>query len=310
MSPQVSQANFSAILDDVVRGSSDMHVHFGSDVRPEGLEFAPRMDAFETVKSAEAAGMAAVVLKSHYWPTGGLAQTLQPLVPGIRVFGMVVLNHQHGERLNPFAAQVGAMLGCKIVMGPSMHTAAAVRAARIGGHTVFGVRDHQPGLAIVDEDGELLPEMEEILDIAQHYGMVVASGHLGAPDDHALVAGAYKRGLTTVLTHIRPDPALLDERKWMTGHGAVIEWNGNLLHPRPIDVALTIEHARAVGIENSCVTTDSGQAIKPPVAECMRMFLAQLVLGGMTVDELRTMVQAVPARVLGLDNRAPRSGDA
>lgn len=305
MSTEVSQANFSTVLDEVVRGSTDMHVHFGSDVRPEGLDFAPRMDALETARSAERAGMRAIVLKSHYWPTGGLAQTLQPLVPGTRLLGMVVMNYQGGPRPNPFAAEVGALLGCKVLMAPSMHAVTGVRTAHADGRSVFGVRADQAGLGVVDDDGGLLPEVEEILDIAQQYGMVVASGHLAPPEDHALVASAHRRGLTTIMTHIRPDPALLDERRWMTEHGAVIEWNGNPVHPVPVNVPLTIEHARAVGLENSCLTTDSGQAIKPPVAECLRMFIAQLILGGMSVDEAKTMAQSVPARVLGLDAAVP-----
>jgi uncharacterized protein DUF6282 len=307
VSTKVSQANFSAILDEVVRGSSDMHVHFGSDVRPEGLGFAPRMDALETARSAEAAGMRAIVLKSHYWPTGGLAQALQPLVPGTKMFGMVVMNYQNGDRHNPFAAEVGALLGCKIIMAPSMHAAPGVRAARADGRAVFGVRADQGGLSVVGDDGNLLPEVEVILDIAQQYDMVVASGHLGAPDDRALVAGACRRNLTTILTHVRPDPDLLEERRWMIAHGAIIEWNGNPVHRLPVNVPLTIEHARAVGIENSCLTTDSGQAIKPPVAECLRMFVAQLILGGMSVEEVTTMAQSVPARVLGLDATIPRN---
>jgi hypothetical protein len=305
VSREVNQANFSAVLDEVVRGSTDMHVHFGSDVRPEGLGFAPRMDALETVRSAEAAGMRAIVLKSHYWPTGGLAQALQPLVPGTQVFGMVVMNYQSGDRLNPFAAEVGARLGCKVIMAPSMHAAPGVRAARADGGGVFGVRADQGGLSVTDDNGNLLPEMEDILDIAQQYGVVMASGHLGPPDDHALVAGAHRRGLTTIMTHIRPDPELLDERRWMTDHGAVIEWNGNPVHRVPVNVPLTIEHARAVGLENSCLTTDSGQAVKPPVAECLRMFVAQLILGGMSVDEVKTMAQSVPTRVLGPGTAVP-----
>jgi hypothetical protein len=303
MTAGIDPQNFNAVLDELVRGSSDMHVHFAPDVRPDRLELARRLDGLETLRSAQEAGMRAIVLKSHYWPTGALAQTLQPLVSATAVFGMVVLNYQYGDRLNPFAAEVGAMTGCKILMGPTMHTREAVRGARAAGSRPLGVRDDQEGLTIVDHRGELLPEMEEILDIAQQYGMVMATGHLRAPDDHALVAGAHRRGLTTIVTHVEPSSARLDEHRWMVAHGAVIEWNGNLLHPQhPIDVDLTIAHARAVGVENSCLTTDSGQAMKPPVAECLRMFLAQLLVRGMDVEEVATMARDVPARVLDLDS--------
>jgi hypothetical protein len=46
------------IIDDLVRGSIDMHCHHAPDAMIEG-----RMDALETVKKAREMGMRAVVLK-------------------------------------------------------------------------------------------------------------------------------------------------------------------------------------------------------------------------------------------------------
>jgi len=52
------------IIDDLVKGSIDMHCHHAPDALIEG-----RMDALETVKLARDMGMRAVVLKSTYFPT-------------------------------------------------------------------------------------------------------------------------------------------------------------------------------------------------------------------------------------------------
>lgn len=301
-----AQEEFSSTLTSLMHGAIDMHVHFGPDVRPESLLHARRLDALETARDVQEAGMAAIVLKSHYWPTGGLARVLQPLVPGISLFGMTVLNYQGGDRINPFDAEVGAQLGGKIVMAPTTHATTAVAAERRQGQrTVYGVRPDQNGLSTIDDRGELVAEMHEVLDIAQQHRQAVATGHLKAPEDRALVREAHRRGLRTILTHLRPDKALLDERKWMVDHGAVVEWGWSELlvlmgHP-DVDFRALIEQARALGVDSCCLTTDSGQAVRPKPSELFRQFLGRLLYFGMTPDELRKMAQTVPATLLGLN---------
>ena len=60
------------IIDDLVRGSIDMHCHHAPDAMIE-----ERMDALETVKKAREMGMRAVVLKSTYFPTTPMADIIQ-----------------------------------------------------------------------------------------------------------------------------------------------------------------------------------------------------------------------------------------
>ena len=71
----LTQENFSAAIDEVMHGAIDMHVHFGPDMPPTAdLAVARRLDGIGTARQARDAGMRAVVMKSHHWPTGALVR--------------------------------------------------------------------------------------------------------------------------------------------------------------------------------------------------------------------------------------------
>ena len=82
----------------------------------------------------------------------------------------------------------------------------------------------------------------------------------------------------------------------MAGQGAIIE----LVYRPGINPKPLIEAARGVGVERCAMTVDGGQAFSPLPAENFRSFIGQLLFHGMSVDEVKTMAQKVPARVLGL----------
>jgi hypothetical protein len=64
----------------------DRHVHAGPDVRPR------KLDAVALARAAKAAGMRPPLSKSHHTITAGLAQVVEGVVGGTRVFGGVNLN--------------------------------------------------------------------------------------------------------------------------------------------------------------------------------------------------------------------------
>jgi hypothetical protein len=293
----LTQENFSSVIDEVMHGAIDMHVHFGPDMPPAAdLAVARRLDGLGTARQARDAGMRAIVIKSHHWPTGALARTLQPLVPEVALFGTVVLNYSIGG-LNPFAVEVGAKIGCKVLFAPTwnaLHHASGRRGGSAD-RTPVGLRG-RPGIAIIDERGQLLPEMHEILDIAKTNDMVVATGHV-SPEEHlVLVAEAHRRGIhRVVISHVR-DEISLEDRKRMAKQGAVVE----LVYRAGQNARPLIEAARAVGVQHCAMTVDGGQAFGPVPAEAFRAFVGQLLFHGMTPEEVKMMAQTVPARVLGL----------
>jgi hypothetical protein len=136
-----------------------------------------------------------------------------------------------------------------------------------------------------------------MLEIAKANDMVVATGHVSVEEHLVLVTEAQRHGIERiVVSHVRDDTPL-DLRRQMAGQGAVVElvWRPRL-YPKPL-----IESARGVGVEHCAMTVDGGQAFSPLPAETSHGFVGHLRFHGMPVEEVKTMAQKVPARVLGLE---------
>ncbi|MBI4529088.1 MAG: hypothetical protein HY695_35270 [Deltaproteobacteria bacterium] len=292
----LTQENFGSVIDDVMHGAVDMHVHFGPDMPPApDLRVARRLDGLGTARQARDAGMRAVVLKSHHWPTGALVRTIQPLIPEVTLFGTVVLNYSIGG-LNPFAVEVAAKIGCTFVFPPTWNSAYHVsRRLTSPSLTPVGLRD-RGGITILDERGRLLSEMHEILDVVKANDMVITTGHLSPQEHLVLVEEAHRRGIQRiVVSHVREEIPL-EERRRMADQGAIIE----LVYRPGMDAKAIIAAARGVGVERCAMTVDGGHAFSPLVAEAYRVFVGQLLYHGMDPEEVKTMAQKVPARLLGL----------
>lgn len=292
----LTQENFGSVIDEMMRGAIDMHVHFGPDMPPApDIRVARRLDGLGTARQAREAGMRAIVMKSHHWPTGALARTIQPIVPEVSLFGTVVLNYSIGG-LNPFAVEVAAKIGCKVVFPPTWNSVYHLSRHVPESLIPVGARG-RPGLTVLDDNGRLLPEMQEILEIVKANDMVIATGHLSPREHLVLVAEAHHRGIERiVVSHVREE-ITLEERKQMADQGAVIE----LIYRPKMDPVAIIQSARAIGLERCAMTVDGGQAFNPYAAEAFRVFVGQLLYHGMSPEEVKTIAQRVPARVLGLD---------
>ncbi len=292
----LTQENFGSVIDEMMHGAIDMHVHFGPDMPPApDIRVARRLDGLGIARQARDAGMRAIVMKSHHWPTGALARTVQTVVPEVALFGTVVLNYSIGG-LNPFAVEVAAKIGCKVVFPPTWNSVYHLSRHVPESLIPVGTRG-RPGLTVLDDNGRLVPEMQEILEIVKANDMVIATGHLSPQEHLVLVAEAHRRGIERiVVSHVRQE-ITIEERKRMADQGAVIE----LIYRPNMDARAIIQSAQAIGVERCAMTVDGGQAFNPYAAEAFRVFLGQLLYHGMDPEDVKTIAQRVPAQVLGLD---------
>src|ERR1700741_584448 len=79
-------------------GTIDVHVHSHPDV------FGRNMDDIDVAQLAKARGMRGLLLKNHVAETASRAALVMKVVPGIEVFGGVVLNKAVGG-INPDAVE-------------------------------------------------------------------------------------------------------------------------------------------------------------------------------------------------------------
>ena len=271
-------------IQEILKGSLDLHVHAGPDAGR-----VRRLDALETARHAYEAEMAGFVLKSHEYPTAPLAHALNQMYPGLQVAGAIALNRSVGG-LNPEAVEVSAKLGARVVWMPTFSADAWLRRGGKG-----------PGITIATDDGELAPEVIDILEVVLKYDMVLASGHVSPSEALALFKQARSRGITRMLATHPGRVASVGEQQEMASLGAYIEHTFLSCMPSSGDTSIgeLVSSLNTLGLDHCLVTTDFGQWMNPPPAEGMRMAIAALLGEGMTPSQVSTLVKDNPGRVLG-----------
>ncbi len=286
-------------LDELRRGSIDMHLHPGPD--PSGPR---RVDAIEAATQAQQAGMRAIVLKSHQYPTTALAIIVSQLVPGVTVCGSICLDYEVGG-LNFHALESSAKLGAKVVWMPTFSAKNSIGVmARMSGKPAAG-----EGISLLGPKGQLVPEISKILSIIKEHDMVLATGHISPAETFAVVEAARAVGIwKVVVTHAMDaqfvdKPLSLEDQQRLAKVGAFIEYCGGSLLPTGArhDPAHVVEVMKTVGTEHCIMSTDLGQIMNPPPAEGMRIFMAALLRKGISAEDIELMAKVNPAKLLGLD---------
>jgi hypothetical protein len=275
-----------------ITGAIDLHCHFGPDAHRERS-----VTALEAAAQARDAGHTGVLLKSHSEPTAQLARIVDDAVDGVDVYGGVCCDHEIGG-LNPAAVETALRLGGRIVWLPTLSSRQDVVngvAAQLG---LTG-----PGLAVIDDDGELLPETQEIASLCREHDAVLATGHVSA-EEHVAVARAYGKHQRVLVTHAMEDlcgPKLgVDELVELADLGAWIELCAltcvGALASRPVsDLAAAADR---VGPARCTLASDYGQAMNVAPVEGLQQFADLMAAEGLSTDAIRTMVVANPATLV------------
>ena len=271
---------------DFLEGAVDLHVHSAPDVDVR------RFNDIELAQEAARAGMGAILIKSHQNSTVERAWLVSQWIPGIRVFGGLVLNDTVGG-LNPSAVRLAIAIGAKQVWMPT-------RSA--GNHRRY---DGLPGgISILNRQGELLPAAEEILQILSGSGCILGAGHLSQEEAFALIDRACELGGVKVLvTHAEWAPTFysLEQQKAMAARGIVAFEHRfvSTTHRCGFVPFETIERAiTETGVEHTVLSTDLGQPDTPPPVEGLRQYAERLCSSGFSVDDVRQMMPANPARLI------------
>lgn len=281
-----------------VAGAIDLHVHTAPDVYPR------RLDDLALARRAEAAGMRALLLKSHHTLTADRAALVAPQV-GIEVFGGLALNHTVGG-LNPVAVETAIAFGAREIWLPTLHAAHCLDVAE---HEMFRAeaRKGRRGIRAVDDEGRPVPELLTILELLRDADIALGTGHLAPEESLAVLRAARAMGLTKlVVTHplMSFTRFTVAQMREAVACGAVLEFDYLSCMPAwqgSVPPSVTAEAIRAVGPEHCVLGTDGGQANNPEPPDMLRMFAAALFDEGIPPDDLRLMMCTNPARVLGIE---------
>lgn len=280
------------VVDRLLSGAYDLHMHAAPS------PFGRALDDFGLLKEAGRAGMAGILLKSHYEPTAARAEiATQHCASCTRAYGGIVLNWPVGG-LNPYAVENAFKRGAKIVWMPTRDAQNSLHSG-----TMPGDFFERHGITVWDEDRNLKPEVIKILEIAKKYGGTVATGHISPDESAALCREGVRRGVRMALTHPEFDRTAVDARtqKELADLGVYVEKCWYNIAEHNCTAEEMVQHIRTVGYSRCYLTTDRGQKNREHPVEGLRQFLTVLLECGLSEHELYTMTHTVPARVLGLD---------
>jgi Family of unknown function (DUF6282) len=296
-------------LRELVRGGFDSHIH----IAPDTVE--RRIDDVSLARRFEEVGLVGFILKSHYNSTAERAAVVRRVVPGIEARGAIVLNRAVGG-MNAIAVEIAGREGARTVWMPTVdsanereHLAAMGPDANlpVWAKLEFELRDagiDADPVAVVDGDGEVLPETRDVLAAIARNDMALATGHLSNEEAGAVVDAAFEAGVrTVVVTH--PDfPSQnmpVEQQVELAGRGAFVERCFTQPHTGKCSWEQWVDGIRAVGAEQTVLSTDLGQVKNPPVEDGLPLMAARLLDAGFSEEEVRTMAVTNTRRVAGVD---------
>src|SRR5262245_6899511 len=283
-------------------GVIDMHAHSHPDV------FGRNMDDIDLANLAKARGMRGIVLKNHISETASRAALVMKVVPGLEVFGGIVLNKAVGG-VNPDAVEwMHRIYGSrgKIVWLPTFESDKHVKTLS---------KPDAVGLTVAP-NGQVSPEMEAILKIIARENLILATGHVHPEEIIAVVKKARELGVKNiVITHALTNvPGLsMEQAKRVADMGAVIEIcflqflagpNAPLpflTHWTQINAKHVAQAARELGAKSVVISSDLGQSGNMTHVDGMEAAVAAVKREGVSDSDLDLMLRKNPARLLGLD---------
>src|SRR5215510_13846171 len=284
-------------------GVIDFHVHSHPDV------FGRSMDDIDVATLAKARGMRGIVLKNHISETASRAALVMHAVPGIEVFGGIVLNNAVGginpnavERMHRFYGSRG-----KVVWLPTFESDKHVK--------TFGKPDAK-GL-VVAPGGKVTPEMEAILKIIARENLVLATGHVHPEEVIAVVKRGSELGVKNMLvTHALTNvPGLsMAQAKQVVDMGAVIEICflqfqagpnaplAFLTHWTQVNAKNVAQAVKEIGAKSLVVSSDLGQSANMVHPDGIEAAINAMKKEGISDADIDLMMRKNPARLLGLAN--------
>ena len=273
---------------NLLRGAIDTHVHSSPDV------IERRLSDITLVEQARAAGMRALVLKSHIFSTCERAYLLNSFYPDFQTFGGIALNETIGG-LNPKAVEAALKIGAACVWMPTK--SAANHRLHMG---------KTGGLTIANGNG-LRREVAAILRLVADADVVLATGHLSPEESRVLIEASLAAGVRRIsVTHpewgVTRMPVEVQRELALTGsvffERCLVSTQTDLR--QHVLFAVIVEQIRAVGVESTVIATDFGMPQYPTPIDGMRLYINGLLDAGFTDGEVKLMCQDNPAKLLKL----------
>lgn len=294
---EVNEKAFAASSEDLLTGVSDIHIHAAPDSRPRSI------DELGFARQAYKAGYRAVMYKSNDWSCHDRAFLIREVLPGLEVFGSIIMNRLLGEWVNAYAAEQALKTTgnhCRCIWMPTQD--AAYQCAR---------EKRGKGIPVLDASGRVLPEVVRVMEICAQADIIFATGHSSPAESLTLARKAREIGVGKfVATHVNSLIWTMtpDQIRHITDLGGFVElcvlplfWGQGTAMPQfpAMSEAAFADFAR-IAPERTFISTDMGQAGLPSPLEGMRSAIQSLLKAGLSRAQVDTMTKTNPAKLIGL----------
>ena len=287
-------------IHELLQDAIDVHIH----AYPDTILRSRSM--FEVAIEAAQEGLQAVVFKDHYTMTSGEAWLVEKFVEKlfelgvvkrkIKVFGGLVMNYEVGG-LNPHAVRAALRYpNTKVIWMPSFSAAHHMQK--------FG---KSGGISVISNNGGLIPEVEQILDmIKEAKGVCISTSHLSPSEILILLDECKKRGIKSLVDHPLQEAYKLtiDEMKECAHRGAYLGIYSMGALPSvyvPVcDPYEMVSVIKEIGAEHCILASDLGQMLLPQPIEGFKQLIRTLIAFGIEDYEIKIMIKENPEKLLSL----------
>ncbi len=281
-----------------LNGVLDIHVHAAPDTK------ARLLTEIEVVEQAKAAGFRGIMFKSNDFSCHDRAFLIDQMIDGIGVWGSVCMNDVVGNRVNPIVARkavgtTGKL--CRCIWMPTQNAEYQIKTYKQKGAVSIPVLDN----------GKVLPEVVEVMEICAEHDIIFASGHSGPEETLVLAQKAREVGVKKfVVTHANSGIWTMthDQIRKAIDLGAFVEYSyiTNLWGPgtglpdfkRQSDAEFCA--FAAIDPSRSFVTTDLGQVGMPSPVTGMLTCIKALEKAGLSSAQIDMLTKTNPAHLVGL----------
>lgn len=285
---------------DLLEGAIDMHVH----ALPDALNRS--CDCVDLIEEGRRRGLKGILIKDHTTVTSDRAFILNKLYPDITTYGAIALNYPVGG-LNPTAVDAAVKLGAVQVYMPTYCSANHVSKWGPGAAPLaYPFPSDAKGISLLDEEGKLVPEVGQILEIIASSDVILGTGHISVREILPLLRLAKELGVRKMLvTHASMKLIGMSISEQMEAvrlgahmeHCYVVTTKG-LASKGMTSIDEIAEQIKKIGPESCIMSTDFGQTSNPSPLEGFEEFIAQMLDLGFTDREVRRMVKENPSSVL------------
>jgi hypothetical protein len=266
------------------------------------------------MQEASKAGLAAVLLKDHYYSCTPVAHLLNKHFKqlGVKVLSGVPLNNAVGG-LNVHAVEHGLKLGADLVWMPTFSSAnhishhhADAKFNQKFPQTTQRMLDPVP-LTVLSEDGKVKDEVLAILDLVAAADVVLSAGHLHISEIWPLFEEARKRGVNRLLVN-HPTyvvDATLDDMRQLAREGVYMEHSMCMWVPgskfKFYDSEFLQQVIEAGTVDLTILGSDLGQQGNPTITNGFRTVIRQAIDIGYRDEQIRKMISLNALRLMGID---------